>query len=137
MTWIAALGLLACPGEVELESIESTLFANGCTQEPVLTVLSPSAGETFQASIPVILEISAFTLADKLGDEPQACEGHLHVFVDNRLSGMVSQPEFEVDLTDFDPPLLPGEHTLRIAVHTNRHEPILEIEPRTITFMKE
>jgi hypothetical protein len=130
---LAAVPLVSgCPNQVDLVPA----FPAGCDAEPVFSIISPSPdGDTVvsEAELPVEIEISVFTLVDKLNQPPAPCEGHLHVFIDGDLKGMLTTAQFAVDLSGLEP----GEHTLRVAVHGNDHSPIADIPRIEVSFQKE
>jgi hypothetical protein len=120
---VGALGVGAGAFAVGASSDEHSDSA-GVVSAPdgvAVTISSPAEGDTVPAgeAVPVTVELSGAELTSETESEDPT-QGHLHIFVDDRIVSMPSTTSNEVELE-------PGEHTIVVEFTTADHR---SFEPR-------
>jgi hypothetical protein len=89
---------------------------------PAIRIVSPTPGQTVSGNrLDVRVETPSFLINfEKMSQAPEAGAGHWHVYVDNRLAGMVASDVVSLP-NDTMPEIAAGPHEIRVQLHHHDH----------------
>jgi hypothetical protein len=131
-----ALLLPACSGSKESSSSEQAVASADTTMaggSPSIEITSPSADAMVPpGQVTVQVQVSNFHLVDKLGEQPQPGQGHIHYYLDVTPPTTPGEPAVVAN-ADFAPSsqeshtfddVQPGPHMLAVELVNNDHTPL-------------
>lgn len=98
--------------------------------DATLTIVSPSPGQVIENSggaVDVRVDLQGATLAPISSTDLSSNQGHVHLYIDDRLVSMTDGLEQRVEVA-------PGPHTVRVDFVANDHGPFVPPVGHTVEF---
>ena len=103
---------------------------------PQITIINPKEGEQIPLdNIAVLVNVTNFNLANKLGQANASGEGHIHYYIDVPVPMIVGKPATTatgtfaptINLTFTWKDVKPGKHNLSVQLVNNDHTPLIPL----------
>lgn len=99
--------------------LSSTAGLQPAARDMRVTILSPADDTSVEGDVlPIHVAVRNFQLSPGLaGKESRAGTGHWHLYLDDSLVSMITEPTYDLSLRNLEP----GTHTLRVVPAQNDH----------------
>ena len=124
----------AAAGAISLISA-TTIFAQGTTTRPTLTVITPSEGQTIYGNkVPILLSVENFEIVDYGQNSTNVVGvGHVHLWLDDQNPTRDSAAKVTDDNFTYSDVAF-GSHTLKAELVNNNHTSLIPLVVTTINF---